>query len=312
MSVRGNPREPNTVLPPAILPRTEKDAVLKPFFENDDVFADVANFVLFHGKQVIRKKNLKTIHPVSLIHTETKVSWLERDILKLWNTNTMICMIGIENQSDIDSTILYRTMAYDGANYLDQIRKENRVFCPVFTIVLYFGKTPWNRPKTLYETLRVPDELKPFVNDWKMTVIDVLRISDEETRLFRSDFRVMVESLKNKYNPDYKGSRKQVKHKGELIDLMNAFGITAFTDEEKAELTEGPLTERKILSAKERKTIFKSGKAEGKAEGRAEGKTEDLQIIMETLKLPFADAAQLLRIPEAEQEAIRKRIALNA
>ena len=99
-----------------------------------------------------------------------------------------------------------------------------------------------------------------------------------------------------------------MKHKGELIDLMNAFGITALTDEEKAELTEGPLTERKILSAKERKTIFKNGRAEG----RAEGKTEDLQIIMETLKLPFAEAAQLLRIPEAEQEAIRKRIALNA
>ena len=121
-------RKSATAVPSVKSLPVQKDAVIKSFIENDDVFADVANYVLFDGKQVIRKDRLESVHPVSLNYKENGVTWLARDISKIWKEEAMIiCMIGCENQTVIDPSMLFRTLMYDASSYVSQIQKGYRV-----------------------------------------------------------------------------------------------------------------------------------------------------------------------------------------
>ncbi len=95
---------------------------------------------------------------------------------------------------------------------------------------------------------------------------------------------------------------------GENHIIMNAFGVIAISDEEKANMTERPLTMRRILTEEERKTIL----AEGKAEGKTEGKAEVIQSLMNSLKISFEEAVKLLGISDEEQTVITQFLDLKA
>ena len=59
------------------------------------------------------------------------------------------------------------------------IEKGNKDSYPVVTLVLYFGERKWSRNKTLYETLNIPDNVKPFVNDYKINVFEIAYMTPE-------------------------------------------------------------------------------------------------------------------------------------
>ena len=87
-----------------------------------------------------------------------------------------------------------RVISYDGASYkkqlLDKGSKENY---PVATLVLYFGtESKWTAPKKLYECFNVPNELKPFVNDYKINVFEIAWLDDETISKFKSDFKFVA------------------------------------------------------------------------------------------------------------------------
>ena len=95
---------------------------------------------------------------------------------KWWKKSGIrIACVGFENQTLPDPLMVLRVYGYDGASYRIQCTKENRgnPRYPVVTLVLYFGtKDKWEdkAPTTLYETVYVPDELKPFVPNVKINV----------------------------------------------------------------------------------------------------------------------------------------------
>ena len=101
--------------------------------------------------------------------------------------------VGIENQTDIDVDETKRVIGYDGAVYRGQvIGKGNKDNYPVITLVLYFGERKWNRNKTLYETLDISENIKPFVNDYKINVFEIAYMTPEEVEKFTSDFKINV------------------------------------------------------------------------------------------------------------------------
>jgi len=56
--------------------------------------------------------------------------------------------------------------------FLSKMRRTDR-FLPVISIVIYYGEKAWDGPKTLCEMLNIPNELKEFVNDYKMNLVEV-------------------------------------------------------------------------------------------------------------------------------------------
>ena len=200
----------------------EKDIAEKILMDNNDVFADVVNGLVFDGKPIVEEINLSNMKDKSQYKISGKLHEQERDVAKVIECDGVkIMYVGIENQTDIDTDETIRVIGYDGTSYRGQLLGENEKKYPVVTLVLYFGERKWNRNRTLYETLDIPENIKPFVNDYKINVFEIAYMTPEEVEKFTSDFKIVADYfVQKRMKKDYKPINKVIKHVDELLKLM--------------------------------------------------------------------------------------------
>lgn len=101
---------------------------------------------------------------------------------------------------------------------------EEKQKYPVITLVLYFGSKRWNKPKSLSESLQVPEELKPFFNDYHMNLVEVAWQTEEQVALYKSDFKIIADYFvqKRKKHGRYTPSKDTIKHVDSMLKLMSA------------------------------------------------------------------------------------------
>lgn len=212
----------------------------------NDVFADIVNVLLFDGKQVITENDLENGTTHSIYKADGKLHEQERDVAKFWkNANIHIAFIGLENQTSVDKDMPLRILGYDGAAYRSQmipkykeVKNEGKIEkvqesvprYPVVSMVLYMGyERRWNKPKTLYECLQIPEALRPYVSDYKTNVFEIAYLSDEKVKQFQSDFRYVADFLvQMRKNKDYVASTDTLNHVQEVFHLMGVL-----TDDER-------------------------------------------------------------------------------
>ena len=89
--------------------------------------------------------------------------------------------------------------------------------------MLHFGKQHWEKARSLYEKLEVPEELRPYVNDFSINVFEISYLSEEQLTMFRSDFGVVAEYfVRSRTDPGYKPERKVIQHVDAFLKLMKA------------------------------------------------------------------------------------------
>ena len=67
-------------------------------------------------------------------------------------------------------------------------------FIPVITLILYLGKEEaWDGARTLYDLLKIDEELKTFVNNYKINLFDYHE--EKDFSKFRTDNRFLFELL---------------------------------------------------------------------------------------------------------------------
>ena len=94
--------------------------------------------------------------------------------------------------------------------YLKQLKnKKLKRLVPQVIIVFYTGDKKWNTPLELNDYFDIPEELKEYVNDWKIKVVDVKeidtsKIKDEQTRYF-------IEAIQEMYKGNYEGLHRRIK-----------------------------------------------------------------------------------------------------
>jgi len=209
-----------------------KDITEKALEAYNDVFADIINVLLFDGKQHIREDELEEESPNSSYKADGKLHAQERDVAKYWRKGLVrIALYGLENQTEVDYDMPLRLFSYDGAAYRGQLLadKENKEKAgktapryPVVTLVLYFGhRKHWKAPRTLYECLTIPEEIKPYVNDYRMNLYEIAYLSDEQVQKFTSDFKIVADYfVQMRKNKDYTAPEATIKHVHELLQLM--------------------------------------------------------------------------------------------
>ena len=91
-----------------------KDISEKILTDYNDVFADIANVLLFQGEQMISPDSLRNERTVSQYKSSSnKLHEQERDILKPWTDgNLKITLIGFENQTNPDKYMPVRIFGY--------------------------------------------------------------------------------------------------------------------------------------------------------------------------------------------------------
>lgn len=242
----------------------EKDIAEKTLEAYNDVFADIINVLLFNGKTLVKEDELEEESPNSSYKADNKLHAQERDIAKYWRKGLVrIAFYGIENQSSVDADMPLRLIGYDGAAYRSQLLKKDQDESitddprfPVITLVLYFGyEQRWKTPRTLYDCLNIPEELLPYVNDYKMNLFEIAYLNDEQVQMFQSDFRIVADYfVQMRKNRDYKAPATTITHVHELLQLMSVMTKDSrFEDAYNQEIKGGNVSMSEVLDRVEKK-----------------------------------------------------------
>lgn len=272
----------------------EKSIMSRRFISQNEVFADIFNYHLYQGKQVIKEDDLeeRDSTEVAVLIQDEKAYAVEkiRDILKECVIKTtaqaVYLILGIENQSQLHYAMPVRKFLYDAlgytkqveeiskknirekkyknrAEYLSGFRKEDKLK-PVITLVVYWGADEWDAPRSLHEMLEVDDpDILQFVDDYKLKLVIPGEITDFEK--FHSDARYVLEFIgasKNKeklqkimQNPVY-----------EQLDSETTKMINCFTGAN-IKINKGKGVSNVCLAIKQ---MLEEEREKGKQEGRQE------------------------------------------
>ena len=277
----------------------EKDILEKKLLMFNDVFADFVNGIMFDGKDVVKEDELVDLSGWSHYKgDDSKHRFQDRDVVKLWKKeNVVISLIGVENQDIPDKNMVFRVLSYDGASYRTQLveeqsrkRKKNasiewelQDIFPVITFVIYYGEEEWRHETTLHKRLNLGSELKHYVSDYSINLIDLKKLSEDDINKFKKDFKLIADYM-------VKGS----KHKADRIDLNHPEEVSELilrlTGEElpfEVECEEGGKNMEKFFEP-----MFERAEARGKAEGEnclarlisllmSEGKNDKIKDVVE-------------------------------
>ena len=214
----------------------DKDAVTKEFMQDSDIFADVFNYMLYDGRQVIKPEQLRPVDTTAIVlpYGEGQQSvpiQKYRDVLKLVtameDSNAAYLLLGIENQSQLHYAMPVRNMLYDAMQYVSQVentakshRGENKSthaetgaeylsgfyrtdrLLPVITLTLYFGADEWNAPRDLHSMLTANNDIMKFVDNYHIHLVAPADISYEDFGKFHTELKLALKYLK--YSRDKK------------------------------------------------------------------------------------------------------------
>lgn len=186
-----------------------KNAVSNTYLARPERFAQICNHGLFGGKHLIQPDKLRELNAgeLGLLEQGTgkaKVLEKNRDILRMYDDQMLLMVIGVENQTDIHYCMPLRNMLYDVLKYEDQRaeiehrhRKEKDLhgaeftsgfskrdrLIPVMTLAVYWGPEPWDGPRNLHEILDIPPDLlqyKDRIGDYPVNLLEICTIDNWE------------------------------------------------------------------------------------------------------------------------------------
>lgn len=277
-----------------------KDTTQKRLEDFEDIFADISNLLLYDGEDVIKENELETVTAKDTYTVEHQIHEVERDVAKRWRHHSLhISLIGLENQTDPDYKMPLRVICYDGASYRAQLNAEDpKKTYPVITLVLYMGtEKHWTAPKQLTDCFKYDERLSKFISNYKINVVELAWLSDEQIIKFKTEFRNFVELLRDTRlgrKPQY--SPIQLKHVHELLQLMRIMSgndeyeqlLKQTTNNLKQNKLKGDeITMKKIVSLG-----FDEARAEARAAGLAEGEAQE----------KFATAKRMLALGKSLQD----------
>lgn len=273
-----------------------KDILERSLESFEDVFADIVNVLLLPQGARVEPNELEDVGSRSLYTSSGEVREQERDVAKLWRKGgAVLCLLGLENQSQVDRFMPVRTLGYEGGDYRYQLaqrrgairaaeaagdeaeakRLREAKLYPIITLVLYFGtKARWRYPRSLLECLDVPEALRGLVEDRHIHVVELAWLNEEQERRFTSDFRFVVEFLRQKrlrgeYTPS---SPQAMRHVDTLLKLMRELsGDDRFTEVQE-QLQENLNRGEEVTMM----DVFGKVMAQGRAEGLTQGLTQGL------------------------------------
>ena len=212
---------------------TDTDSLERLYLSQPSVFADIFNYVIYGGRDVIDKNSLREMDSrlTAIISDDARKQTANRypDLVKAVaakeDGRRILLLLNIENQSFVDYGMPARVMLYDALKYSHLIEmaaqnrfgksglqyiqsgkdespffsklKKGELIPPVITIVLHFGMTAWDGPTRLYDILDFPDEeTKRLVADYPLHLIQPGLLDSGAIGLFRSDFGKVASFLR--------------------------------------------------------------------------------------------------------------------
>ena len=274
------------------------DIVVKNYWRNNEQFADFFNAVLFDGKQIIKADELEDIDTEEssvLEHKRYAESiGASRDNVKIRKKSTAynveLVILGMEGQERIHYAMPMRVMGYDYGTYKKQYEdnaakyknskgmsrdeymsrmKKTDKFIPVITIVVYYGEDPWDGALSLHEMLNIPKEMQPFVNDYKMHLIEARKNNLKLHNINNMDLFNLFGILLNKDEKLKETKEKAIRYASEHdVDKSVIMTVAGAAN---CKIDYNMVTKK---GSADMCTVFEETWAEGRSEGEAKGIVE--------------------------------------
>ena len=154
----------------------------------------------------------------------------------------------------------------------------------------------------LYDVLEISDDLKPFVSDYKINLIDVPRLTGEQVEKFTSDFQIIADYfVQLSKNKDYVPKDKIIRHTDSFLKLMSVLT----QDNKYVEMGRELSHDKEGINMCE---VLDKVEARGKAIGEARGKAigafnntvEILRVIIAKNSWSKEQAMEFIGIPKSE------------
>ena len=160
-------------------------------------------------------------------------------------------IIGVEHQSTFDKNMIFRILNYDATTYINQVESKKEIY-PVGSFVFYTGDEEWK----LLETLKsIPSEMEPYINDWRLPVVDLKTM--DARKLMNRRLRNVIEISQSMFVGSYDGLRENRKIETESFMMAATFTCTNIRRED---LPEGD----EINMCKAMDQLFQRMRDEGK------------------------------------------------
>ncbi len=194
-----------------------------------EYFAEVFNKVVFK-KPFIMPEDLDSTDEVEATFLKVRDIYnltlkKTRDVAKVYKKDgSWLLLLGIENQNKIDFQMPFRIYQVEFISYARQVaeierknksmKKEDREgeyisgfkatdkLRPVITLVIYYGDDEWKTPRSLRDMLE-ECEGKYIASDYKMHLLDVKHMAEDELNNFSPDLRAFLGFLRYMGKPEF-------------------------------------------------------------------------------------------------------------
>lgn len=213
----------------------KKDIAEKLYTENNRIFADIVNYMVYDGAEIVHPADLMELGSEELMLKGEDKQQRYRDVMKKavirQDKDAIYMLVSLENQSEVHYAMPIRNMLNDAMRYMrqvEQIRRErfqqgrqgNQMqegtpierqihaeflsgmteqdkLLPIITIVILFQDQTWNGPKSIHEMLNTTDPaVLKYVQDYKIHVIAPADMTEDELRKFQSSMREVLNFIK--------------------------------------------------------------------------------------------------------------------
>ena len=307
---------------------SDKDSVSKKYLQDKDRFADLFNFYLYDGQQVIQPEQLREMDTTAIslpYGQEGKVSSVQkqRDIIKVVSAMTDghcdYLLLAIEVQSELHYAMPPKNMLYDAMQYADQIYQTAKThrknqdedssaeflsgfyktdkLLPVITLTVYLDASEWDAPRSLHEMLLVEDErLLPFIPDYKLNLITPADIADTDFTKFHTELSPVLKYLKYSRSKDKLNEvvhtdpiyRRLDRDSAEMINIVTGSSLSIDQGKESIDMCQA----------------IEEMRAESRAEGEAKGILKTLVSLFKKGILTLAQAAEEAQMSPEEFQSI--------
>ncbi len=239
-----------------------KDTVTTKYMRQNKIFADLFNYFIYSGEQVIDPGSLEELDtrevdvPYGGKEGARQPVQRTRDVIKsviaMKDRRTAYLLLAVEAQSNIHNAMPVKNMVYDalqyakqvsnaaashkrsgdyketdGDEYLSGFMKQDRLL-PVVTVVVYFDSKEWDGPMSVHEMFGEQDaRILALVPDYRINLITPAAIREGDFEKFQSSLREVLSFIKYSQNADRLGEVLEMdegfRHLGRAeVDVLNA------------------------------------------------------------------------------------------
>lgn len=305
----------------------KRDLDLKSYLSDRRRYADLYNGSIFQGGQLLKAEELEPVETVATkIGKEGEIERTSDIIMRQKTTGDLFALWILENQETIDYSMPVRVMLkealeYDrqvkelkranaaeykkgrdkdgiffltAGEYLYKVRKEDRIY-PVNTLIVYWGREPWDGPKSLHDFLdfgnkdiRIKRELKKLVPEYPLHILDLNAAADYSK--FRTELRTVFELYRCRNDKKEFGKYVKMHEECRHLDEESIRMIGRFTNAEELLLR----ADKKSREEKDmdvgtaiwdiREEGVQEGISRGISQGINQGISQGIKALVETCK----------------------------